>query len=212
MAAGSKGLRPQPATPRHICGSPDPLALLEEDHAIQLELCDILECIADRLPHVDRAIARPAAAILRRGIASHLELEEAMLFPLLLRRAPPASPLNAIIKQLEAEHASDASFAAELADELQLMVDTGRVRNAEMLGYMLRGFFERQRRHIEWERSVLLPLARQTLTPSDLAELQDWIMSSARPACIKHSVVELQSVSSGTAACRRCPSRAQSAH
>src|SRR5215467_5214598 len=203
MAAGSKGLRPQPATPRHICGSPDPLALLEEDHAIQLELCDLLECIADCLPQVDREIARPAVAILRRGIASHLELEEVMLFPLLRRRAPATSPINAIVDQLEAEHASDASFAAELADELQLMVDAGRVRNAEMLGYMLRGFFERQRRHIEWETSVLLPLARQTLRPSDLAALQDWIMSSARPACVKHSVAELQRVSSGPAACRR---------
>jgi len=72
-----------------------------------------------------------------------------------------------------------------------------------MLGYMLRGFFERQRRDIEWETSVLLPLARQTLAPSDLAELQDWIMSSARPACVEHSVAELQRVSSGPAACRR---------
>jgi hemerythrin-like domain-containing protein len=211
MAVGRKGLR-QPVGQRHTCGSPDPLALLEEDHAIQLELCDLLECIADCLPQVDRAIARPAVAILRRGIASHLELEEAMLFPLLRRRAPATSPINAIVDQLEAEHASDASFAAELADELQLMVDAGRVRNAEMLGYMLRGFFERQRRHIEWETSVLLPLARQTLRPSDLAELQDWIMSSARPACVKHSVAELQRVSSGPVACRRCPSRARSAH
>ena len=77
------------------------------------------------------------------------------------------------------------SFALELADELQLLVDTGMVRNAEMLGYMLRGFFEHQRRHIEWEKGVLLPLARQTLTPADLAELQAWILSSGRPARVE---------------------------
>ena len=64
------------------------------------------------------------------------------------------------MQQLEAEHAADESFAHELADELQLLADTGLVRNAEMLGYMLRGFFEHQRRHIEWENRVLLPLAR----------------------------------------------------
>ena len=87
-----------------------------------------------------------------------------MLFPLLRRRAPEGSPLRAIMQQLEAEHAADDSFAHELADELQLLADTGLVRNAEMLGYMLRGFFEHQRRHIEWENCVLLPLARQTLT------------------------------------------------
>src|SRR5205823_4162007 len=118
-----------------------------------------------------------------------------------------ASPLRAIMRQLEAEHAADESFAHELADELQLAVDTGTVRNAEMLGYMLRGFFERQRRHIEWERGALLPLARQTLAPADLAELQDWIMSSARPACIDHSVATLERLPIGLVAGRQCVSR-----
>jgi hypothetical protein len=175
------GLRPEPAPERPECGS-DPLALIEEDLAIQLAVCQLLELIADRLPHVERAMARPAAAILRCTIAPHRELEEEMLFPLLLGRAPQASPLGAIIARLEAEHATDASFAAELADELQLVIDTGRVRNAEMLGYMLRGFFERQRRHIAWETSVLLPLARQTLDASDLAELLASCRARGRPA------------------------------
>jgi len=192
---------------RATCGSPDPLALVLEDHALQLELCDLLECLADRLPDFDRAIARSATAILRHGFKPHLQLEEDVLFPLLRRRAPEASPLRAIMRQLEAEHAADESFAHELADELQLAVDTGIVRNAEMLGYMLRGFFEHQRRHIEWENSALMPLARQTLTPADLVELQDWIMSSARPACIKHSVATLERLPSGPAACGQCASR-----
>ena len=162
------------------CGSPDPFALIEEDHALQLELCDLLECLADGLPDFNRAIARSAAAILRQGFKPHLQLEEDMLFPLLRRRAPEGSPLRAIMQQLEAEHAADEGFAHELADELQLLADTGFARNAEMLGYMLRGFFEHQRRHIEWENCVLLPLARQTLTAADLAELQDWIMSQRK--------------------------------
>jgi hemerythrin-like domain-containing protein len=178
-----------------------------EDHALQLELCDLLECLADALPDFNRAIARSAAEILRHGFKLHLKLEEDVLFPLLRRRTPETSPLRAIMRQLEAEHAADENFAHELADELQLPVDTGVVRNAEMLGYMLRGFFEHQRRHIEWENSVLLPLARQTLTQADLAELQDWIMSSARPACVKHSVATLERLSGGPAACRQCVSR-----
>ena len=69
---------------------------------------------------------------------------------------------------------------------------------------MLRGFFEHQRRHIEWENRVLLPLARQTLTRADLATFQDWIMSSARPACVKHSVATLKRMPSGPATCRQC--------
>jgi hemerythrin-like domain-containing protein len=192
------------------CGSPDPLALIEEDHALQLELCNLLEYLADCLPErVNGAVARSAAAILRQGLGPHLQLEEEMLFPLLRRRAGEGSTLEAIMDQLEAEHAADASFADELADELLALSEADEARNPEMLGYMLRGFFERQRRHIEWENRLLLPLARRTLTQEDLAQFQDWIMSSGRPACVKHSVATLKRMHSGSATCRQCASRAR---
>jgi hemerythrin-like domain-containing protein len=35
----------------------------------------------------------------------------------------------------------------------------------------VREFSETQRRHVTWEDRVLLPLARQRLTPEDLAEI-----------------------------------------
>ena len=162
--ARAANVAPQPS-----CAEPDPLALIEEDHALQLELCDLLECLADSLPdRFNRGLAHSAAAILRQGIDAHLQLEEAKLFPLLRRRAAEGSCIQAVIARLEAEHVADRDLTHELADELQLLADAGIARNPEMLGYMLRGFFESQRRHIEWENTVLLPLARQTL------ELEDW--------------------------------------
>jgi hemerythrin-like domain-containing protein len=203
-------LQPANDTSQASCGSPDPLALIEEDHALQLELCNLLEYLADCLPeHVNSAVARSAAAILRQGLGPHLELEEEVLFPLLRHRAQTikGSSLEAIMQQLEAEHAADEAFAQELAEELQLLGDTGEARNPEMLGYMLRGFFQQQRRHIEWENRVLLPLARSTLTPDDLARFQDWIMSSDRPACVKHSVATLRRMRNGPTTCRQCDSR-----
>jgi hemerythrin-like domain-containing protein len=192
------------------CGSPDLLALVEEDHALQLELCGLLEHLADCLPErVSGAVAQSAATILRQGLGPHLQLEEEMLFPLLRSRAEPGSSLEAIVSQLEAEHAADEMLALELADELQLVGQGGHVRNPEMLGYMLRAFFERLRRHIEWETRLLMPLARRTLTLADLARFQDWIMSSARPACMQHSVAELRRISGGPTTCRQCASRAR---
>lgn len=185
------------------CSSPDPLALVLEDHALQLELCDLLELIADSLPRFDPVIAGSAASLLRRGLEPHQRLEEDMLFPLLRRRAAGDSQLHAVVQLLEAEHASDAGAAHELADELQAVADTGLMRNADMLGYMLRGVFERLRRHIGWENGVLLPLARRALTPDDLVEFQHWIMSSVRPACMKHSVAALARMPAGTAICRQ---------
>lgn len=132
-----------------------------------------------------------------------------MLFPLLRRRAIDAVPLDAILQRLEAEHAADMDFAGEFADELQLAADRGHARNPEMLGFMLRGFFEQQRRHVEWENRVLLPIARQVLTGEDLGQLQSWIMASGRPACVRHSVAALRRMPGGSAACAQCDARAR---
>src|SRR6476469_5079204 len=95
--------RHRSAAARAVCGKPDPLAVIEEDHALQLELCDLLECLADGLPDFNRAIARSAAAILRQGLGPHQRLGEDILFPLLRRHAAEASPLHAVMRQLEAE-------------------------------------------------------------------------------------------------------------
>jgi hemerythrin-like domain-containing protein len=40
-----------------------------------------------------------------------------------------------------------------------------------MLGYMLRGFFERYRRHVHWENTLIMPIARRRLGPEDLEAL-----------------------------------------
>jgi hemerythrin-like domain-containing protein len=77
--------------------------------------------------------------------------------------------------QLEHEHGSDESFAYEIADELEHIAEAKAPENAEMLGYMLRGFFISQRRHIRWENATVIPLARRTLTEADLAELREAI-------------------------------------
>ena len=36
---------------------------------------------------------------------------------------------------------------------------------------MLRGFFERYRRHVHWENQLVMPLARLRLTRDDLDQL-----------------------------------------
>jgi hypothetical protein len=53
----------------------------------------------------------------------------------------------------------------------------GRHENSEMLGSMLRGYLESQRRHINWEESVLVPMARSLLGEEELRGL-------ARPAAL----------------------------
>jgi hemerythrin-like domain-containing protein len=150
----------------------DPITILAEAHAQHARLCDVLEKIADSLPDdTDPFLCRLALDQLRLTLPAHHRHEEEGLFPLLERRAQPEDNLSEHLAQLCLEHATDESFAHELGDELELLA-IGRVpRNPNMVGYMLRGFFESYRRHLHWENTVVLPLARRRLTAADLEEL-----------------------------------------
>jgi hemerythrin-like domain-containing protein len=158
----------------------DPISVIEVDHVHKLELCELLEAIADGLPHeVDAEQADLAATILREGVPDHIALEEDHLFPLLRKRNVGDPCCEMVLAELQHEHASDEAFAYEIAEELVQLAATRATRNAEMLGYMLRGFFVAQRRHVRWENAVILPLARRTLNEADLAELTEAIIYRA---------------------------------
>lgn len=150
----------------------DPIDLLERAHAFHAGLCDILEQIADSLPdEVDPLHCRQALTSLKLELPLHHKDEEVGLFPLLERRSQPEDHLSEHLAQLSLEHATDESFADELTFELESLSQGERPHNPNMLGYMLRGFFESYRRHLHWENTVLLPLARKRLTKGDLEQL-----------------------------------------
>ncbi len=200
----ARGAQPDAGT-RAVCRAPDPIAVIEEEHALQLELCDVLEYLADSLPSaIDEGLASVAVAILRNGLPRHMSLEEEVLFPLLRRRIAGTPHLTAMLHRLEDEHDTDEGFASEIADALESLAGREAADDAEMLGYMLRGFFECQRRHIAWENEVVLPLARQVLLPEDLAEFQLRIMTSGRPLCARRPLMEIRRAGGGVRACGTC--------
>lgn len=152
--------------------SRSPLDIIVHDHAMQMELCDALERIADGLPDdVDRRLCAKVATCLQYDLPLHHQDEEAGLFPLLRARALDGDGLGDILDRLTAEHSTDTDFAAEIVESLDLLSQGGQVSNADMVGYMLRGFFERYRRHVHWENALVIPLARLRLTPEDLRAL-----------------------------------------
>jgi hemerythrin-like domain-containing protein len=193
-----------------LCPAPDPIAVIEEEHALQLELCELLECMADRLPEpVDPRLAGVAVTILRSGLPQHMRLEEDVLFPLMRRRICGQAQLAAMLDRLTSEHDVDESLAGEIADTLQSMADGHGPDNAEMIGYMLRGFFESQRRHIAWENEVVLPLARQILLEEDLGELQARIMEMRRPICTRQSLTAIRLGGRAASVCGTCAAGAR---
>lgn len=151
-----------------------PLAKLGYEHALQLELCDALEHIADGLPDcVDRRLAHSAATVLDNGLALYVRFEDEQLFPRLRSRGGHA--LDGALVQLEGEHVRDQALALEIAEQLDTLCAQGACRNPEMLGYMLRGFFDGRRRHIAWENTVVISIAPSLLRPIDMTELQAWM-------------------------------------
>jgi hemerythrin-like domain-containing protein len=147
----------------------DPLDIIAHDHTVQLQICDAMERIADGLPDdVDRRLCAQVAACLKYDLPLHHLDEENALFPLLRARAQPEQQIDIILGRLASEHDMDTELADEIAECLELLGRGERVLNAEMMGYMLRGFFERYRRHIHWENELVMTVARRCLTPEDL--------------------------------------------
>ncbi len=158
--------------PASLKGDTDPLERLAQAHAFHAGVCDMLEQIADSLPdEVDPLQCRQALTCLQLELPLHHKDEEVGLFPLLEKRAKPKDKIGEHLAQLSLEHATDESFADELSHELESLSLGERPHNPNMLGYMLRGFFEGYRRHLHWENTVLLPLARKRLTREDLYAL-----------------------------------------
>jgi hemerythrin-like domain-containing protein len=150
----------------------NPLDLIEHEHLVQAQLCDSLERIADDLPdNVDRRLCMKVIDTLQFEMPLHHRDEELGLFPLIEKRALPDDNIHDILARLALEHATDESFAEELLESLEGLGEGKKLKNPNMVGYMLRSFFECYRRHILWENAIVLPLARARLTAADLEEL-----------------------------------------
>ncbi len=161
----------------------NPLDMIAHAHAVQVQMCDAMERIADGLPDdVDRRLCAQVASCLQFDLPLHHHDEETALFPLLRERAVPEDKLMEILDRLASEHSSDTDFASEIAESLELLGQSGRSGNPDMLGYMLRGFFERYRRHVHWENTLVMPIARIRLTLEDLAALSAQMETNRRQA------------------------------
>ena len=149
----------------------NPLDLISHAHARQMQMCDAMERIADGLPdEVDRRLCAQVASILQFDLPLHHHDQRALV----------EDAIDRILERLAWEHSSDNDFASEIAEALDALGQGSRAPNPEMLGYMLRGFFERYRRHVHWENTLVMPLARIRLTAEDLENLASMMDTNRR--------------------------------
>ena len=128
----------------------------------QEAICAELEAIADSLPvSINPQMCIQVTRALLPLIEQAHRFEENQLFPQLLKIGDPHLDLARTLKRLHAEHLGDEDYAEELCSAISSYLADADHSKAENLGWMLRGFFESERRHIAFEREYILPLVNK---------------------------------------------------
>jgi hypothetical protein len=138
-------------------GSPQRYELLISK---QERVCLDLEALADQLPNrVDTLAAKILADALYPTLRTCQDLEEAHVFPAILKQDAAISPT---IARLRAEHVEDEDHAVMVAEAVTRFIQSPRHADADRLGYLIRGLFQPLTRHSAFDRSIILPLYRRT--------------------------------------------------
>lgn len=120
-------------------------------HAEMQDLCEMLEGIADSLPHnLNPATCTKATQTLEALVKRVHSFEENEIFPK-YAAANPGSNTEGMLGRLREEHCVDECYAEELSDALRRVSSASDPISPDTLGYMLRGFFEAMRRHLAFE-------------------------------------------------------------
>jgi hemerythrin-like domain-containing protein len=132
---------------------------MERAHERKLEMCALLEDIADSLlERVDALKCLAAASALAPLLRNVHAFEENAVFPVFEARSTACGRHTGSTQRLKAEHMEDEAFAEELTETLMAIGHGAPISNPEALGFMLRGLFETIRRHVAFEREHILPV------------------------------------------------------
>jgi len=162
------------------------LALLERDEMRLLRLCAALEKIADGLPATGQhRRTGKVLAFLDKAFARHVFLHEKCLFPLISSLEDKKECVELILRELEFEHAADHGLIVEITSAF--MGNAGV--ETQMLGYLLRAFFENYRRHCSWERNVLYPIVRTHLAGGTPRKQHDAVLRASVGPIVSASIL-----------------------
>lgn len=126
---------------------------LERSYQQLLDLCDVLEAIADSLPHPDAGLCITTADALEPLVKLTHGQEEDVLFPILAASSRPE--LNQTVARLRREHLSDMATAGEVTDALRAVASSSSPLSPDAVGYLLRSFFDSMRRHVYGELELI---------------------------------------------------------
>ena len=149
-----------------------PLEFVLAEHTRQRRVCDWLQgFLDDAEASLATAQARSLLSYLTEDLPDHTLDEESDLFPMLLRRCRPQDRVHEILAQLSWEHKLDKDLVGFIVADLRRLADGFGLANPTRFLSNLRGFAETQRRHLEWEDRVVLPLAQKRMSAEDLVQM-----------------------------------------
>jgi hemerythrin-like domain-containing protein len=156
--------------PENLLG--EPVEYIYADHFRQRCVCVALD---EMMAHPDDpAISTWAGALLsyiEGDLPLHIADEEQSLFPLLRRRCKPEDRIDQVLGLLSEEHERDEALAAHLVAGLKRVAAGVASPSWDAFWRVATAFSETQRRHLSWENTVVLPLARKRLNVADMVTL-----------------------------------------
>lgn len=137
---------------------------LRDCYSRLLDICDLLEGIADGLPNdVPRAQCQVLASSVADQLRATHAVENRVLLPLLL--ASEHAGLRNAANRLRQEHEFDDQAVMEVEEALHDLILGKSVLSPDATGYLLRSFFESVRRHVHAEQDLLFLL--EDITPTN---------------------------------------------
>jgi len=159
------------ARPDSAVAFDDPVEFIHREHNRQIVILGAIERLADAPTAPDtRETAAYALDYLERELPLHVEDEERHLFPRLAARVSADDGFEGILAALRDEYEADDAYCRALMVDLHRLAEGRPLDDLVAFNHQARAFVGFQRRHLAWENSVLLPLARRRLNAHDTAE------------------------------------------
>ncbi len=146
-----------------------PLEFIAEDHFREREICAEIDKIA-AAPSYSTADLDQILTFLKETLPLHLRDEEEDLFPLLRRRCAADEEIDQVIDRMLGSHGQASAAIEKVVAVLEAHRDSGAPL-AKAARAELTHFAEHARRHLIVENAIILPIARGSLTASDLKSL-----------------------------------------
>lgn len=149
-----------------------PLDALRREHHRQLKVSVWL------LRHAKEQRIKPfgdsvdeVLGFLCQDLVLHHKDEEEDLFPTLSKRCQPSDGFDAILAELNRDHATEGFLMRDIVADLHQLVKRQDLESPSRFFMSLTLFAQGLARHLSWENEVVLPLAKRRLTHIDLEAL-----------------------------------------